>query len=363
MKSRGQKGRKSGGVQNLSLDLRIILVDQVPLRERASAECNKEMARLERLQAELRRYEQKDRPAFDAWIATTFGALRTRLRETMALIREKEALIREVESLMFFEGVQSYKKAYAAVMREREELAELKTKPPSEDEAPEEAPPEMPEEEQRFRFEEYIEMVFGLNPHRLNPKDYARMFAEFREEVLGYSDPKKEPEPAPEPRREPLPRPEPPTNDAARIKEIYRILVRRLHPDTRPGSDPVLISLWHDVQNAYDKNDLERLEMLLALTDIRAEVAGTQTSLSQMRSVVAELRRSVQALNRSLHSFKKDPAWNFSAKSDRSAFQKGLERQFQRDLATQERILGEMTRLIESWAPPSKKTRPKKSSR
>src|SRR5205814_5812795 len=36
-----------------------------------------------------------------------------------------------------------------------------------------------------------------------------------------------------------------------RVKEIYRRLVRRLHPDLRADRDASVSSLWHEVQEAY----------------------------------------------------------------------------------------------------------------
>src|SRR5439155_978861 len=42
-----------------------------------------------------------------------------------------------------------------------------------------------------------------------------------------------------------------------RIKEIYRRLVRRLHPDLRADGDASVSSLWHEVQEAYVAGDVE----------------------------------------------------------------------------------------------------------
>src|SRR6202020_2367124 len=67
--------------------------------------------------------------------------------------------------------------------------------------------------------------------------------------------------------------------EAGRIKELYRLLVRRLHPDLRADKDAEVSHFWHDVQEAYEQGNVERLEMLLALTDLQSNAAGEQTSL------------------------------------------------------------------------------------
>jgi hypothetical protein len=44
-----------------------------------------------------------------------------------------------------------------------------------------------------------------------------------------------------------------------RLKEIYRQLVRRLHPDARTDAKDGVEAIWHEVQEAYVKGDVERL--------------------------------------------------------------------------------------------------------
>src|SRR5437660_2093689 len=86
--------------------------------------------------------------------------------------------------------------------------------------------------------------------------------------------------------------PEPGTIDP-RVKEIYRRLVRRLHPDLRADGDATVSSLWHEVQEAYAAGDVARMELLLALSDL-SNALGASTTLSQMRSTLSELTRSVR---------------------------------------------------------------------
>src|SRR5207247_8373653 len=93
---------------------------------------------------------------------------------------------------------------------------------------------------------------------------------------------------------EPASATEPGTIDL-RVKEIYRRLVRRLHPDLRADGDASVSSLWHEVQEAYVAGDVARMEVLLALSDL-SDAPSAGTTLSQMRSVLSQLRRSVRAL-------------------------------------------------------------------
>src|SRR5207247_4056351 len=93
---------------------------------------------------------------------------------------------------------------------------------------------------------------------------------------------------------EPASATEPGTIDP-RVKEIYRRLVRRLHPDLRADGDATVSSLWHEIQEAYASGDVARMELLLALSDL-SNAPGASTTLSQIRSPLSELTRSVRAL-------------------------------------------------------------------
>ena len=97
----------------------------------------------------------------------------------------------------------------------------------------------------------------------------------------------------------------------ARIKELYRRLVRRLHPDLRADGSAAVSALWHEVQEAYAASDVARMEILLALSDIEANRTAEQ-SLSQMHAVLAELDRSSRALEKSLVEAEGEEAWDFA---------------------------------------------------
>src|SRR5437016_13243296 len=75
----------------------LLVIDQIPLRRAAAAECTQMMKRLERAKAEWNRFEREDRPAFERWMAATFGSMMTSLRDLEARVAEKAELIREVD--------------------------------------------------------------------------------------------------------------------------------------------------------------------------------------------------------------------------------------------------------------------------
>src|SRR5262249_36050348 len=116
-----------------------------------------------------------------------------------------------------------------------------------------------------------------------------------------------------------------------RVKEIYRQLVRRLHPDLRADGDATVSSLWHEIQEAYAAGDVAGMEFLLALTDL-SNAPGAGTSLSQMRSVLSELTRSVRALELRLVEARREDSWNFARIGPSEDLHLRVERQLKHDL-------------------------------
>jgi hypothetical protein len=135
-----------------------------------------------------------------------------------------------------------------------------------------------------------------------------------------------------------------------RVKEIYRRLVRRLHPDLRADGDASVSSLWHEVQEAYVAGDVARMELLLALSDLAYAPGGAGTTLSQMRSVLGELTRSVRALELSLAEAGREDSWNFARIGPSEDLRLRVERQLKHDLALRQQRLELLTKTIAGWA-------------
>jgi hypothetical protein len=359
----------------LSKDRRMISVDQEPFRREAASHCQREMKRLEKARVQWRQFEQEDKPAFGRWMAATFGALLSEIRECADKLRTNEALIAEVEAEMFMGGWRSYGAAYDAVRRGKEgpppepkkankqhsadpESGEPNGRERDSWEPETDAAEDSSELEDEVLFEEFVAHFLGINPDHLSDREYAKMFADFKKNVLG-QDPQRKSHPEEGPGTERIATEARPVS--VRVKEIYRLLVRRLHPDTRADSDAEVSAIWHEVQQAYADGNLERLEMLLALTDIQQESAGDHTSLFQMQSVLSELRRAYQALQRSLSKARKELAWNFRA-VDVVRLEVRVRKQLEQDSGRLRSQLAEGETFIAGWTQPKRK-QPKKDRR
>lgn len=375
---RSQPNKKRAG------EWQIVVIDQAPLRNKAASECKRAISNLEKARAEWNRFEKEDCPAFDRWMAATFGALLTERRENEAKIREKAMLISEIDFEMLVSGVRNPRVAYAAVMErknnpkasngassKRSEDAEHSSSKEGND--PFFGDPfhefdsdgdvdEIDDFELEMMFQDFVRVVMGTDPSKMAEDRYQEMLEQFKENFRQEQQAHRSSSGAEQASRFASAERHGPAEASARIKEIYRILVRRLHPDLRADGDKEVSALWHEVQEAYERGNLERMEMLLALTDVQANTIGDQTTLSQMNAVIAELTRAYNALRKSLRQAKKHGAWNFVRSKSRDKLFKKIEREIKADIESQNRALQEFTAILNVWSQPPPKPKAKRSA-
>lgn len=308
------------------------------------------MAELEKARTLWHRFERKDKPSFIRWRAREFGALLSKARDVEGQIRESEALVYEVE-LEMRRTIIGPHSAYERVMYRRAN--------PS---APEEARAEggagqgrrVTEFEQEALFQDWVKKFLGTNPDKMDDDAYNASFNAFKSHMFA----SKRAEPPPNEKRRARSAPvfaveeeaERPVD--ARVKELYRLLVRRLHPDLRADGSADVSSLWHEVQEAYAMGDVGRLEILLALSDIAGDAVSDQTTLAQMRAVHEELRRALDALERSLLVAQRDDAWDFARLGANQELRSQVQDDLERNLVTRTTRLTALQKIIAEWAHP-----------
>lgn len=333
----------------------IVLIDQEPLRRTAAADCTDAMADLEAARTGWHRFEREDKPAFARWRAREFGPLLSRARDVEIRIRDSQALVHEVEMEMR-RGFQDAHSAYQRVLQRRQNpSAAIPEDEPVERPKSNGAARKMTEFEQEALFQEWVQKSLGTNPDKMDDAAYTTTFEAFKSHMFQA------------PREETLPRqqartqsrgnaaPEPEEEEVltpvdVRVKELYRTLVRRLHPDLRADGSAVVSALWHEVQEAYAASDVARMELLLALSDIELNHLGEGTSVAQMRSVLVDLERACAALEKSLMEAEREDAWNFARSGPNESLKLRVERELKSELAARTMRLDVLTRTLTAWS-------------
>jgi hypothetical protein len=302
------------------------------------------MARVEKLRRRLNSFEREDKPAFARWVAREFGPLLTRAREIEAEIRDKQQLVEEVDAEMR-RSFCDPRIAYARILHRRGNPGAAKAFADAQRAAreDEERAAKLSDVEKEIIFQEWLREYFGINIDNLDDAAYDATFGTFKFHMFGAdtgNGTARVTERLASARDLPNPK----------LKEMYRLLVRRLHPDIRADGDAAASALWHEVQNAYAARDLDRLETLLALSDIESNTHGEHTSLFQLRAAWTELRSAVGALRRSLRVALGDDAWAFARRGADHELRARVERSFDAELAKQARTLDYLATTIGGWS-------------
>jgi hypothetical protein len=338
--------------------LNIILIDQNPLRNAVGTECSAAMAKLDEARAAWHRFEREDRPSFVRWRAREFGPLLSELRDVEAQIRENETLVHEVEMEMR-RGFYDPQSAYQRVIFRRENPSVAQNEP-----EPASRARTRPGEEQKFftefekeaLFQEWVHKFIGTNPDKLDDEAYSTTFEAFKTHM--FRGRPEEPPPSQNFQRtrkekgEPVEEEPAPGPIDARVKELYRLLVRRLHPDLRADGSTAVSALWHEVQEAYAASDIAHLEILLALSDIKSDGFSDQTSVSQMCAALAELTRALFALEDSLRQARDEDAWGFARSGAQPGLRERVERELQATLRMRSERLSLLKQTIADWSRP-----------
>jgi hypothetical protein len=209
--------------------LALVRVDGADIRKKIRKAYEKALRDLENSRRLLDRFHQTDQPQFTRWLNSNFGALLTELRELNQKLAADDAIVILVQNEVLFGG-SSYARAYQRVM-------ELKENP----EPPPPRPGGGPERD-----------VFEAGNEWGSPGDEEELAEEFMNELFGTSRPGAGSGEAHDSRMGPSARPAAPVLAGKRLKELYRAVVRRLHPDSQREMTAQKTEWWHQAQAAYE---------------------------------------------------------------------------------------------------------------
>jgi hypothetical protein len=98
------------------------------------------------------------------------------------------------------------------------------------------------------------------------------------------------------------------------VKALYRQLSKQLHPDLCADPSPEKLELWHAVQDAYEWQDVEKLQRILKNLDgsSNAEFDFKTIALGTLLDMRRAVQRNLNQIRRSLSMIKNSPEWNFT---------------------------------------------------
>ncbi len=305
----------------------VVWVDGAPIRDKLRKEHEKASRDLENARRQVEHFHQVDGPEFARWLNSRFGALITELRELGQKVMADEALVAIVEDEAMLGGI-PLAKAYQRVMAMRA--------------APEEPPPHRSDADETAGGRPHPD---GGGPKAAGPSEAEELARELFERLWGEMDDARY-------GGGPLGRRAVPgvTDEAAaRLKELYRAVVRRLHPDTQAEMTAQKTEWWHQAQAAYNAGDADQLEVILTFCEIRESGTTAHTSAGLLLRIIAQTKRGLREVKGQISRLHADPAWDFSRRKDKEAYAFMLERRLTEDLRVLRAAADELADMIDRW--------------
>jgi len=333
----------------LSKDRRLILIDQMPLRRAAEKDALKGLREAAKVRGALDEFERRILPEYTRWEESHLTPLLAEEQAIEAKIYELEDLFEEMIFANEVLGVPG-KETYEDFVKTQAQQNENATG--DQDEPRRTEMPDFPEDEglsdSEIAFRMFLRFAEGVDPLTLRKSEYKRFFEAFcKSRKFEPSNPRSKPKGIEIP---------------LRIKELYRTLVRRLHPDTgRLRQEPVFERLWHDLQDAYAAQDIDRMELLLAMTDLQSGQDGMKSTLFHMRRAAAEFLKTAREMKARLNKARKSPAWILWHSPDRVKTAENFLLEVRERIFHTQKVLSDLQARVDAYAapkPPSPSPKP-----
>ncbi len=154
------------------------------------------------------------------------------------------------------------------------------------------------------------------------------------------------------------------------LKKIYHDLVLRLHPDAKNGAEQSAEDkiLWHELQNAYQWKDLERLETIAKAVFGKASIAINFKTIpiGDIFAMKEALAKNLRDVNRELRQARREPTWDFENKRKKKGFLQHLSESIEEELLEHSSMLeyriDAVRDQLKAWSRPPHRARSKNRS-
>ncbi|MEO5969441.1 MAG: hypothetical protein ABIQ95_05905 [Bdellovibrionia bacterium] len=261
-----------------------LFLRQLALQERTL------LAKLAELEDRIRKFEDFERPAYEAWLRLELGPAMMTLEEILEKIHERRILAQRINELLETQKLNPREALYVATAKKEWsdiDSSEGKPKKPS-----------------------------GWDAEEIDTRRQAKREAKRADRRRG-KEKKKDSTSQQAGGSPPISSP----NGSSRLVSLYRALARKLHPDSPisikglPASR--VLALWLEVQAAYNSANMERLLAIAAWLGEGVEegkvlgMASSVLTFSERFERVRSMVRSCSRLETKLSHLVAHPAWEF----------------------------------------------------
>jgi hypothetical protein len=284
----------------------LLVMDQGPFLKKALSLCKRLRKELDKKQALLTAFEEVDRAAYERWLFSSYGTKLTEVRELQEELSAYQFILHHLSQCVY-RAIEEVPKLYQELFRLKKKGALYTYVPPEPEETGEAEADDEPfghdegawDEDYDDDLRAYFDDMFGAGH---SGGDWAQ------DDVSGVNARK--------------------SADEIRLKACYRKLAKRLHPDHSELEGPVREKRWHEIQAAYQNQDLEGLLRVEAVCDMDEEGLSVKLGLARLRDLAAYHKSHLIPIRNALRTAKKDVAFGFAECGPTAA----LEREIAGDL-------------------------------
>ncbi|MDZ4816660.1 MAG: J domain-containing protein [Verrucomicrobiota bacterium] len=303
-------------MQILGGEFFLLVIDDGPVRKAALSDYEVVQKDYLKLKNQMDGFFQKDLPAFTEWMNLLFCKDLMELRKLEQKLEDTSRFVEEVEIMVLFSEI-SYNKAFDKVTEAHRKMEENRKK-------------------RRERAESESAQNESDKPEDGSKKEgddeFGSFFSRFENKFTrpGEDD----------------------LESGVTIKDLYRALVRKLHPDKNGEPAPEWRTLWDQTQEAYRNGDLHRLKNLLDLCEVQSSPGSSAVSV--MRKVTSFLVHSIGDLDKSLKYLKKEPAWRFLSNRNKAKLKEEMSGKITEDTKEFRDRVKELEKTLERWQNPGR---------
>jgi len=347
---------------------KLILIDSSQIRLKEQKKCKDILCKLEKIKGVINQHENHCQPEYQRWFHPLFAKSVTDIQELENKVFEIHLIIDEVQEQCAFTGEDpgiAYEKINEFKSRSEKIKAEFEQSSEKVDDADsrtyEEKRDQVKDELKENYFLYMFESCFGTKKQWKNKKQtYEEAFAIFKADFSAHMQDMDLDDKAHRDKKhskgkstQSLAKKPIPDSSDLNLKEQYRTIARKLHPDLNPDLEPRKIELWHQVQQAYAHRDLSRLQTLAAMCDVFDESWINIGEVGTLQNLFKELRRSLQDFEKTTRQLRKELSWKFSEKIKDPSQLRALKKSIEKDLVAEYQELqdehDELQKIVNFW--------------
>lgn len=273
----------------------LIVIDQRPILKAALTACKRTQTKVRKCYDELQRYEAEDIPGYEAWKARTLGKELSRLRTLEAELQRKAAIIRSIHWATEALGVPVYD-VYDYVMKH---MADPDYRHPEYDKHMDEGAGDEDGDPHDKAFHDDDDDFEDDDDYFDDEEEEERFWESFRNYFTGQGESSQQPENSS-------------PHESRELKQIYRRLAKRLHPDSTSELTPMEKERWNAANEAYRRGDLDALRQIETLCESWDIIPSIELGLARLEDIRHYHEKHFRELSEKRRACKRSEAWGFS---------------------------------------------------